>query len=81
MVYGCKDSFNNPTSSIGVSKVTQDTTENIIEIVKSDDGFSELVSTLQSIGFDYTLQEAGPFTLFASTNKAFASLPDGLVEN
>jgi uncharacterized surface protein with fasciclin (FAS1) repeats len=42
--------------------------------------FSTLVAAVQAAGLVDTLNGAGPFTLFAPTNAAFAKLPAGTVE-
>ncbi|HMQ57138.1 MAG TPA: fasciclin domain-containing protein, partial [Rhizobiaceae bacterium] len=39
-----------------------------------------LVAAVQAAGLVETLQGAGPFTVFAPTNDAFAALPEGTVE-
>ena len=39
-----------------------------------------LVTAVKAAGLVNTLQSAGPFTVFAPTNKAFAKLPAGTVE-
>jgi transforming growth factor-beta-induced protein len=55
--------------------IPEDTAEqNIVEIVGSRPEFSQLAALLQQTGLDQALQEAGPFTLFAPTNTAFAEL-------
>lgn len=40
-----------------------------------------LVAALKAAGLVETLNGAGPFTVFAPTNEAFAALPKGTVEN
>lgn len=51
----------------------------IAEVAQSNDNFSTLVSALQDAELVTALQGAGPFTVFAPTNAAFANLPDGLL--
>jgi uncharacterized surface protein with fasciclin (FAS1) repeats len=43
--------------------------------------FSTLVAALQAAGLVETLKGAGPFTVFAPTDEAFAALPAGTVED
>lgn len=43
--------------------------------------FSTLVAAVQAAGLVDTLKGAGPFTVFAPTDAAFAALPAGTVEN
>lgn len=52
----------------------QTTTEDIVQTAASVPIFSTLVSLLQETGLDYELAKGGPFTVFAPTNDAFASL-------
>lgn len=49
--------------------------------VASDAGFNTLVSAVQAADLEETLRGAGPFTVFAPTDAAFASLPDGTLDN
>ncbi len=51
----------------------------IVEIAAGNDDFSTLVTAVKAAGLAETLSGAGPFTVFAPTNAAFAALPDGLV--
>ena len=43
--------------------------------------FTTLVTAVKAAGLVETLKGAGPFTLFAPTDDAFAKLPKGTVEN
>lgn len=43
--------------------------------------FKTLVAAVQAAGLVETLQGAGPFTVFAPTDDAFAKVPAGTVEN
>lgn len=52
----------------------------IVAVASSDPQFSTLVAAVQAAGLVETLQGAGPFTVFAPTNDAFAALPAGLVD-
>ena len=55
----------------------------IAEVVTSDDRFSTLLAAVGAAGLAETLASAGPFTVFAPTNDAFAKIPkdalDGLL--
>ena len=53
----------------------------IVDVAVNDDRFTTLVAALQAAGLVETLQGAGPFTVFAPTNDAFAKLPAGTVED
>ncbi len=48
-------------------------------IAAASTNFTTLVTALQTAGLIETLQGAGPFTVFAPTDAAFAKLPAGLV--
>jgi len=46
-------------------------------VLRTDRRFSTLVTGLDSTGLDTTLAGAGPYTLFAPPDTAFAALPNG----
>lgn len=52
----------------------------IVDVASGDTNFSTLVAAVQAAGLVDTLSGAGPFTVFAPTDAAFAKLPDGTVE-
>lgn len=52
----------------------------IVGIASSNDNFSTLVQAVQAADLVNTLEQNGPFTVFAPTNEAFAMLPDDIVE-
>ena len=52
----------------------------IVAVASGNEDFSTLVAAVQAAGLVETLQGAGPFTVFAPTNEAFAKLPAGLVD-
>ena len=54
--------------------------KNIIENAVNSADHTTLVAAVQAAGLVETLQGAGPFTVFAPTNDAFAALPAGTVE-
>lgn len=53
----------------------------VVDIAVSNDSFSTLVTALKTAGLVDTLNGAGPFTVFAPTDAAFAKLPAGTVES
>lgn len=55
-------------------------TQTMVENLVGQGNFSTLVAAVQAAGLDTTLSGAGPFTLFAPTDEAFAALPAGTVE-
>lgn len=52
----------------------------IVDTAISAGSFKTLVSAIQAAGLVDTLKGAGPFTVFAPTDEAFAKLPAGTVE-
>ena len=57
------------------------TSNNNIVVVASQAGvFKTLCAAVGAAGLVDTLQSAGPFTVFAPTDEAFAKLPEGTVE-
>lgn len=62
--------------------MTEDATAtgNIVEVAQGNDSFSTLVAAVTAAELGETLSGAGPFTVFAPTNDAFAKLPEGTVE-
>jgi uncharacterized surface protein with fasciclin (FAS1) repeats len=53
----------------------------IVSVASSAGSFKTLVAAVKAAGLVETLQGAGPFTVFAPTDDAFAKLPAGTVEN
>src|ERR1700693_2983958 len=54
--------------------------KNIIQNAVNSDDHTTLVAAVKAAGLVETLQGAGPFTVFAPTNEAFAKLPAGTVD-
>ncbi len=54
--------------------------KNIIQNALNSDDHTTLVAAVKAAGLVDTLQSAGPFTVFAPTNEAFAKLPAGTVD-
>jgi uncharacterized surface protein with fasciclin (FAS1) repeats len=52
----------------------------IIETAIADGSFTTLVTAVKAAGLVETLSGAGPFTVFAPNDEAFAKLPKGTVE-
>jgi uncharacterized surface protein with fasciclin (FAS1) repeats len=55
-------------------------TKNIVENAVNSADHTTLVAAVKAAGLVDTLASAGPFTVFAPTNAAFAKLPAGTVE-
>lgn len=54
---------------------------NIIENAMNSKDHTTLVAAVRAGGLVQTLEGAGPFTVFAPTNEAFAALPAGTVDS
>lgn len=52
----------------------------VVDIAVGSADHSTLVAAVKAAGLDSVLSGAGPFTIFAPTNAAFAKLPAGTVE-
>jgi uncharacterized surface protein with fasciclin (FAS1) repeats len=55
-------------------------TKNIVENAVNSADHTTLVAAVKAAGLVETLEGAGPFTVFAPTNEAFAKLPAGTVD-
>jgi uncharacterized surface protein with fasciclin (FAS1) repeats len=53
---------------------------NIIDTAVQAGSFSTLVAAIKAANLVDTLKGAGPFTVFAPTDEAFAKLPEGTVD-
>lgn len=53
---------------------------NALQVAQSLDDFSTLVAAIQAAGVEDAVVNAGPLTIFAPVNDAFAKLPEGTVE-
>jgi uncharacterized surface protein with fasciclin (FAS1) repeats len=72
-----------PTDASGVSYVggaAMYPTMNIVENAVNSPEHTTLVAAVKAAGLVDTLSGAGPFTVFAPTNAAFAKLPAGTVD-
>jgi len=54
--------------------------KNIVENAVNSKDHTTLVAAVKAAGLVDTLESAGPFTVFAPTNEAFAALPKGTVD-
>jgi Fasciclin domain len=75
------------SSSLPVGLVIMGTAQNghaqgkdIVETAAAGGTFNTLVTAVQTAGLVDTLKGAGPYTVFAPTDEAFAKLPAGTVE-
>ena len=54
---------------------------NILQVAIGSEPHSTLVAAVQAAHIEHILVNAGPLTVFAPTNDAFAKLPEGTVDN
>ena len=76
---GCSSSGSGAASS-GTPSPTQTAAADIVGVAGATADLSTLVTAVEAADLVSTLQGAGPFTVFAPTNDAFAALPPGVVD-
>ncbi len=59
---------------------TKPTSSNLVALAAQNGSFKILTAALEAAGLTGTLEQQGPFTVFAPTDAAFAALPAGTVE-
>jgi uncharacterized surface protein with fasciclin (FAS1) repeats len=67
--------------SLSAGTVTRAQGSDIVATAVAAGQFKTLAAALQAAGLVETLKGAGPFTVFAPTDEAFAKLPKGTVED
>lgn len=66
----------------GQASVVDDVSDaNILQVAIGSEAHSTLVTAVQAAEIEHVLVNAGPLTVFAPTNDAFAALPEGTVED
>jgi uncharacterized surface protein with fasciclin (FAS1) repeats len=65
---------------LGTSAQAADAPKDIVDTAVAAGSFKTLATALQAAGLVETLKGAGPFTVFAPTDEAFAKLPAGTLE-
>ena len=65
------------SSSEAMASTPDSSTMTIAEIAGSNEDFSTLAAAVEAAGLGETLSGAGPYTVFAPTDDAFAALPEG----
>jgi uncharacterized surface protein with fasciclin (FAS1) repeats len=67
---------------LGQASVVDETSDpNILQVAIGSEAHSTLVAAVQAAQIEHVLVNAGPLTVFAPVNDAFAALPEGTVEN
>ncbi len=67
--------------TVSFAGVASATSKDIVETAVAAGDFKTLAAALQAAGLVDTLKGAGPFTVFAPTDAAFAKLPAGTVQD
>ena len=71
-----------PSQPVGQSGVKDDVSKpNIVQTAAGSNQHTTLVAAVKAAGLTDALSNAGPFTVFAPTDEAFAKLPKGTVED
>ena len=63
------------------SVIDEESDPNILQVAIGSEAHSTLVAAVQAAQIEHVLVNAGPLTVFAPVNDAFAALPEGTVEN
>jgi uncharacterized surface protein with fasciclin (FAS1) repeats len=67
---------------LGQASVVDEVSDpNILQVAIGSADHSTLVAAVQAAQIEHVLVNAGPLTVFAPTNEAFAKLPEGTVDN
>jgi uncharacterized surface protein with fasciclin (FAS1) repeats len=53
---------------------------NVVETTKAGGNFTTFAKAIETAGLIDTLDDAGPYTIFAPTDEAFAKLPEGTLD-
>lgn len=90
VMVSCGTSTENASSSakstpdshpMGQASVVDDVSNpNILQVAIGSEAHTTLVAAVQAAGIEHVLVNAGPLTVFAPINEAFAALPEGTVE-
>ncbi|MGB3298893.1 MAG: fasciclin domain-containing protein [Phormidesmis sp.] len=54
--------------------------ETVVDVAEANGSFSTLVAAIKAADLTETLNGAGPYTVFAPTDEAFAALPEGTLD-
>lgn len=79
LLAGCESYSNNNANSSDAAKTTPASSSTIVDLAVGSEDLTTLVAAVTAAGLVDTLNSAGPFTVFAPTNAAFAKLPAGTV--
>jgi uncharacterized surface protein with fasciclin (FAS1) repeats len=69
-----------PTATPGATPGAAAEGDTIVAVATENGSFKTLVAAIQAAGLTETLNGAGPYTVFAPTDEAFAALPEGVLD-
>ncbi len=75
-----KKLFVTALATLALSTVAMAQEKDIVDTAVAAGSFNTLVTAVKAAGLVDTLKSAGPFTVFAPTDAAFAKLPPGALE-
>jgi uncharacterized surface protein with fasciclin (FAS1) repeats len=75
---GYKQSVENKAPVESTDSAPAEASANIIDTAISAGSFGILIDALNAAGLSETLQGAGPFTVFAPSDEAFAKIPESI---
>ena len=83
LALGCGSSATTSTETSGASSSAgaEAASTDIVDTAVGAGSFTTLVAAVQAAGLEETLRSAGPFTVFAPTDAAFAALPAGTLDS
>ena len=83
LALGCGSSATPSTETSGASSSAgaEAASTDIVDTAVGAGSFTTLVAAVQAAGLEETLRSAGPFTVFAPTDAAFAALPAGTLDS
>lgn len=80
-VHSESEAMSEPMTGEMAEEMTGEMSSNtIVDIASGSENYSTLVEAVKAANLAATLSGPGPYTVFAPTNEAFASLPDGALE-
>jgi uncharacterized surface protein with fasciclin (FAS1) repeats len=73
--------MNNPMNSADSSAAAKPAPkQNLLEVATANGNFKTFTEVVEKAGLSDTLRGAGPYTVFAPTDQAFAEMPEGRLE-
>ena len=75
LLAGCTDETNYEEVEVE-EQMAEAPQQNLVEMIQDNEQFEQLAQLLQQAGLVESLQQAGPFTVFAPTDAAFEKMDD-----